>query len=103
MIHRILEYSLQDAIAKFLPYLAACTDLLVAAVSIYEVTIRLLLCSALPEVYQTWWTFGLCLVEELRLQLFTAGLMVTTWQIQVVAFEFISNSLQVLIDSVLSK
>ena len=101
ILSRLGKYSFQDLIAIFLPYMILSAEVAITACFIYDPTTKQLLYSVLPEAYKTWWSFGICLVAEVRLCLFVAGLMISAWQMQVVAFEFISNSLEALTKSVM--
>ena len=99
MVHRLGEYSLQDALAVCLPYVAACTDVLLLAALLYDPTMRLLLHSAVPDNYRTCWIFGLCFAQDMRQLFFCVGNLVSAWQLQVTAFEVISYSLEEIMES----
>ena len=74
------------------------TDPIIIACFILDPTMRLLLYSAIPASHQIWWSFGLCLGEEIRLLGFCTAIVTSVWQLQVVAFDLISNTLESLLD-----
>ena len=79
---RLLEYSLQDFIAMYMPHMVSCGVVLVWACYIYDSSLRLLLYSALPARRQSWLTFIVCFVEEIRLLLIAGGIIVPVLQLQ---------------------
>ena len=70
---------------------------IVFACTIYDPTMKLLLYAALPEKYQTWLSFSVCLLEEIRFMSILVGLAIPTLQIQIIAFEDVEKALQALI------
>ena len=72
---------------------------MIGACFIYEPTMQLLLYSALPDRQKNWFWMVLCLVEEMRFLLIFEGLVVPTWQLQVIAFDLIRNKLTLLAQS----
>ena len=77
--------------------LAALT--IIVACMVYDPTMKLLLYAAVPENYQTWPLFGICLVEEIHLLVVFAGLAVPTLQVQIIAFQDVHKPLQDLVES----
>ena len=99
-LERVLECSFQDLLAIWLPYMVLCAASIVTTCTIYDPTMKLLLYAALPENCQTWLSFVICLVQEMRVLLMCIGLAVPTWQIQIIAFQYADKALHDLADSV---
>lgn len=91
---------MQDLIATWLPHLILLVVAVMIVCMIYDPTMKLLIFAALPESYQNWLTFAICLVEEARFLMICAGLGAPSWQLQIVAFQDINEELGALIQSV---
>ena len=98
---RLLEHSLQDLIAIYLPHMLLCGVALIGVCYAYDPTLRLLLYAALPGGYQCWQTFTICLVEEMRLVLMCVGVGVPVLQLQVISFDQVNADLEAVITSAL--
>ena len=83
---RLLEYTLQDLIAAYMPHMVLCGVVGIATCYAYDPDLRLLLYSALPKRYQTWLIFLICYVEEIRLLLILSAVIVPILQLQVITF-----------------
>ena len=66
----------------------------IGACYVYDPTLRLLLFSALPDTYQSWFTFIMCFVVEMHLLLMFYGVGVVVLQIQVISFDMVSANLK---------
>ena len=86
--------TLQDLIAIYLPHMALCALVVIAISFINDPTMKLLLYSALPLNCRNWLSFGLCFLEDMRLVIICAGMLLSTWQFQVIAFQTVSNVLE---------
>ena len=64
---------------------------------------RMLLYSAVPESHKNWISFGILRMKELWLFLFASGIIVPVWQLQVIAFDLVNNSLTAVVDSAFAK
>ena len=98
---RLLECSLQDLIAIWLPHMLLLAASMAVICMIYDPTMKLLLYAALPESYQSWLTLGIGLVAEWCFLLFGAGLTVPAWQLQIVVIQDINEKLETLIESMM--
>ena len=91
---RLREYSLQDLIAAGVPTILAMTLVFIVAAYAYDQSMRVLVYAALPGHLQTWASFGLCLLEEIRF----LGVLMTTappiWLLQVISFDLVCNLLR---------
>ena len=72
---------------------------IIVACMVYDPTMKMLLYAALPEKYQNWLSFGVCILEEIRFLFIITGLAVPTLQRQIVAFQDVHKALQALVDS----
>ena len=98
----MLDHSAQDLIAIYVPHMIIFgAALLIGCCYIYDPTLRLLLYSALPERYQNWLTFTMCLAEEIRLLLICSGVVVPVLQLQVISFDKVNVELEAIISSAL--
>ena len=68
--------------------------MMMGACAIYNLTMSMLLYSALPEAYQNRLTCWLCYVEEVRFMAVIVGVAVPVSQCQVIAFGLINNKLE---------
>ena len=96
---KLLECSLQDLTAIYMPYMAVCSLVAEGTCFIFDPTLKLLLYSALPESYQNWLTFMTCFVEEMRFTLMFIGVIVPVLQLQVISFDLITIHLEASISS----
>ena len=69
----------------------------IVACFIYDPTMNLLLNAGLPENYQTWLSFSVCLLEEIHFLSIIVGLAIPTLQLQIIAFQDVDKALQALI------
>ena len=86
--------SLQDLIAIYLPYMIMAADMIILMCYVYDPAMNFLLYASLPDRFRNWFTFGLCMVEEVRLFIILGGTKVPVWQLQVTAFDLVNNSLE---------
>ena len=100
---RLLEHSLQDLIAMYMPHLALCSASFIWACYIYDPSLRLLLYFELPERYQSWLTFTVCFVEEIRFFLVVFGVGSPMLQLQVISFDQVNTHLETIMFSVLNR
>ena len=91
---RVWERSLQDLIAIFLPYMDIATNASIGLCFFYDPTMNFLLYSGLPGGYKNWLTFCLCMMEEDRILMMWAAIVVPMWQLQVMAFDLVNNVLK---------
>ena len=90
----LTESSLQDLIAIFLPHMAILAILLIIISLVYDPTMTIFLYSMLPQRWKTWPWFLACLLEEIRSMIIVLAIAVPAWQIHVVAFDLINQSLE---------
>ena len=100
---RLVECSLQDLIAIYMPPMVLCAEGFIGACYIYDPTLSLLLYSALPAKYQSWSTFMACFIEEIRLLLICAGVAVPGLQLQVISFDRVNTQLEAIMSSALDR
>ena len=93
------EKSLQDLIAIFLPYMSLSAVLAIGACYALDPTMKLLLYSALPAGYQNGLSFGICLAEDVRLPGIFTAITTPVFQVHIIAFDLISDSLRRVIKS----
>ena len=72
---------------------------LILACFIYDPTMQLLLYSGLPTEHQNWLSFAVCFVEEMRFIFTFQGIAIPVFQVQVISFDLINQTLQLLLDS----
>ena len=89
---KLWERSLQDLIAIYVPYMVMAGVVTILACFTYDPTMKYLLYKALPETRKNWITFGVCLLEETRLLLIDSGLVITVFQVQVIAFDLVKGN-----------
>ena len=92
----LLEYTKQDLIAVSLPYMVLFGLPIIAASFVYDPTMRALLYSALPECWKNHLSFWICFGEEARFLLMFTAICVPTWQLQVISFDSVNSSLDML-------
>ena len=90
---------MQDLIAVSIPYMIYFSLPFVVASLIYDPSMRLLIHAALPECCKKRLTFWICFVEEIRFLLMYIAIAVPAWQLQVMAFDLVNSSLDVLVDN----
>ena len=100
---RLLECTLQDLIAIYMPHMILYGEVIIGACYIYDPTLRLLLYSALPERYQSWPAFTACLLEEMRLLFFCAAIAIPVLQLQVISFDLVNTQLEAIVNSALTQ
>ena len=100
---RLLQCSIQDLIAIYMPHVVLCGIIMVGACFLYDPTLRLLLYSAVPERHQNWLTFFVCFVEEMHMMLIFAGTAVPMWQLQVICFDQVTDHMEAIISSVMRR
>ena len=93
-LHRFLGRSLQELIAICMPVMGVATVLATGACFLYDPEMRALLYSALPEKYKNWLTFCVCWLEELRMIWMGVGIAIPLFQIQVIVFDLLNDSLE---------
>ena len=93
---RLWERSPQDLLAIFMPRMISLVPTLVGVCIIYdpEVSMSMLLYSALPKVYQNWLTFWFCFSEEMRFCGITLGVGIPALQCLLIAFDLLNNKLE---------
>ena len=96
---RLREHSVQDLIAIYLPHITITTAAVIGGCYLYDPSMKILLYSALAEKYQNWLSYGICFVEEIRFLARLLGTVVTAWQIQLLAFELVTNELDASVQS----
>ena len=96
---RLLEYSPQDLMAVYLPYMILCSLAFVGACYIYDPTLSMLLYSALPERYQNWLIFIICFAAEMHFVVIIAGMGVKVLELQINTFDEITTQLEANITS----
>ena len=74
----------------------------VLACFIYDPSMNLLLYSGLPGAYQNQVTFWICMVEETRFLMFYVGIDTSTWQLQVISYDLVSNNLEEILEKLIS-
>ena len=94
---RLWERPLQDLIALLMPYMTPVVAVMIGACILYDPTMNMLLYSALPGSHQNWLTFGICFLEEMRFIGLCVGISVLTLQRQIIAFDFITTRLRVVL------
>ena len=62
-------------------------------------SMKLLLYAALPKEHQTWITFGILILEELRYLIVACAIGIPVWILQVISFDLVGNKLTLLMDS----
>ena len=91
---RLWECSLQDLIAICLPYMIITAASAVVVCFLYDPTMDILLYSGLPDGYKNWFTFWVCMIEEIRLITMVIGTVTPVWQLQVIAFDLANDTLK---------
>ena len=94
-----MQFSLQDLIAIFMPYMVLLAVPVISSSFIYDPTLRLLLYAVLPESFKTWPWFGLCFIEEVHLLTMFVSIATPAWQLQVISFDLVNKSLETIIAS----
>ena len=93
------DRSRQDLIAIYLPYMVLPAAVPIGACYVYRPKLKFLLYSCLPDDYQNWLTFALCLVEEMWFLMVILGLITPAYQTQLISYELIAKKLQDLVQS----
>ena len=70
------------------------------AAGIYYPGLHLLLYNGLPEKYQTWLSFTILLLEEMRYIVTLYVIAVPMWILQLIAFDLVNTRLRLLIHSI---
>lgn len=96
-IQVFLEHTLQDLIAKFLPYMSFLVMFAIIASYVYDPTMKFLIYAMMPESYKTWLWFLVCLTGELHHITMLIAIAIPPWQLQVISFELLNTSLQTLV------
>ena len=95
----MMQYSLQDLIGIFMPYMVLLAVPIISSSFIYDPTLRVLLYAVLPESFKTWPWFGLCFIEEVHFLTMYASIATPGYQLQVISFELVNKSIEAIIDS----
>lgn len=99
MLCRLSELSLQGIIAIYMHHMVIPAVFMIGACFVYEPSMQLLLYSALPDEQKNWLSMIMCFLEEMRFLLIFEGLVVPTWQLQIIAFDRINSDLKLLTES----
>ena len=89
--NKLWERSLQDLIAIYVPYMIMAGVVTILACFTYDPTMKYLLYNALPETRKNWITFWICMLEEIRVLLVDSGLVISVFQVQVIAFDLVKS------------
>ena len=91
---RLREYSLQDLIALSVPYMIILLVVAIGTCYISDPSMPVLLYSGLPKSYQSWLTFVVLFVQEMRLLLTLGSVFTPVIQLQVLSFDAVIAHLE---------
>ena len=90
----LMESSLQDLIAIFMPYMGILAVILITLSLVYDPTMTIFLYSMMPEGWKTWPWFMVALMEEIRSMTIALAVAFPAFQIHVIAFDLVNQRLE---------
>ena len=99
LLKRLPKCSLQDLIAIGIHYPIILLITLILVCYLYDPTMQMLLYSALPTQQKNWLSFSIFFVEEARFLFMMQGVAVPVFQVQVISFDLINKTFQLLLES----
>lgn len=95
-LSRLKEYTLQDLVAINLTYMVLAIIGLIIVAAIYDPTLQFLLYAGLPQHVQTWLTFAVLMLEEMRYMLMNCAVIVPVFTLQIISFDLVNSQLKFL-------